>query len=175
MREGVAIVLAASRRQRFSETALNSRRGADMGAHAAFTDAVQALEPLALQQTADDLTLAERTYAEALAWRDALRARMRLEGDRPPALPASAQAAGCPVEIRPVAFAPPDRSDPGAVVWRVRLNEAGMVTDQRVAAAVPADLSTAAVADWSVERAPGASRTCSMAGAHFVSVGVAGG
>ena len=166
-REGVAIVMAASRRLEFADAALNTRRGADMGAHAAFTDAVQALEPLALQQTASDLTLAERTYAEALAWREALRARMRLEGDQLPALPASANTA-CAARIRPVAFAPRDRSEPGAVVYRVRLNAAGAVVDQRVAAAVPADLNGSAVADWRVERAAGGATTC------FVSLGVAG-
>ncbi|MBL8550290.1 MAG: hypothetical protein JNJ73_09915 [Hyphomonadaceae bacterium] len=177
-REGVAIVRAVSRGQAFADAALNSRRGADLAAHAAFTEAAQSLAPLALRQSAEGgLTLAESTYSEALAWREALRARMRLEGDRPPPLGDQSRidrgADACAVRVRPAAFMPPSRQAPGAVVFRLKLNDAGVIVEQRVAAAVPTNLARAAV-EWQVERSPGAASNCRMAGAVFVPVSVEG-
>src|SRR5262249_55581872 len=153
------------------------RRTADLAAHAALTDGVNLMRATALLNAgARQPTLAEQAFADALAWRAALRARMQSENDPVPADAEGAIGAApgaCPVRG---GAAPRLANDvrallPAGAAWRVRLGGGGQVLDGQLAAAVPADLRaplSAATPSWTFTRAPGAPQGCRLEGVRYI-------
>src|SRR5262249_13336811 len=127
------------------------------------------------------LTLAQRDYAQALAWRKLIDRRLELS-DRRAFTPPTPQATDddgpqtCRMRLttEPQLNLPAglDSSfDYGVVVVRMLLNEAGTVRDMRVAAALPQSLQgsvESVVTQWRTERAQNAARDCRMSPVIFV-------
>jgi TonB family protein len=154
-------------------------------AYAPFRDADEALaEAQALMApyayvAAEDggLTLGQRTYAHAIAWRTMGRAFLQSRGQRPlPALDINTQGAGA-ADARPVCQMtivaeerpnfPPGASSAfavGAAVVRFTVDEQGQTTDVDVAASVPERWFREAVErvapQWRLERDPASPADC---------------
>ncbi|MGQ0531971.1 MAG: energy transducer TonB [Caulobacteraceae bacterium] len=162
------------------------------GAYEALTEAVQLLLPLAMVDGGGEgLTLAQRTYSAALAWRTLLLARLRstnqqaaIAGAEPEAMRASGppRPPGPPAcEMRIIAEPEPDfppgargRELSGAVVVRVLLNEQGQIVDTRVGAALPGRWFQEAVErvalQWRVERLSDSPSHCRVERINFVTI-----
>jgi hypothetical protein len=148
-------------------------------ASAAFAEALDLLQPSAEAAGQGALTLAQRGYAEALAWDGALRAKMQSQGDDlPRADHRSATAAGrCSFRLvpEPAPNYPRDAllgSGFGAVVMRVRTDERGVIVDRQIAAAIPSGSFSDAVAavsgKWHVE--PGTAPGCRRDGTQYTPI-----
>ena len=155
-------------------------------AQAALVQAEEALFPLAMQPAADNrLTLAQRDYGLAHAWRTVINARLTSNQqtalpDPPINLRMRLPGTGplCPIHV----IAEPEaryaggaaqHGEFGAVVARLLINPDGTTRDAQVAAAVPDRFgaSVAAVAPrWRVEKAPEATDDCQMQPVVFYSI-----
>jgi hypothetical protein len=156
---------------------IDSASARDAGA--AFAEALDLLQPFSGAAGQGALTLAQRGYAEALAWEGALRAKMQSQGDDLPRAERAAAASGrCSVRLVPDPA--PDYpsgallgSGFGAVVMRVRTDGRGAIVDRQIAAAIPAGSfseAVAAVADeWRVEVLDAASG-CRLDGIQYTPI-----
>lgn len=158
-------------------------RAADQGdvyrqAQAALVQAEEAVFPLAMERPAETgLTVAQRTYATARAWRTVINAR--LTSNDQARLP-DPQVNGrvrvtdprpfCAIRVieEPQARYPggaAEHGEFGAVVTRMLINPDGSVRDSQVAAAVPDRFGApvrAVASRWRVEKTAGAVDDCQM-------------
>jgi hypothetical protein len=150
-------------------------------ASAAFAEALARLRPFADGSGETALTLAQRAYAQALAWEGALRAKLQAQGDSLPETNFSGATASERCAVRLVAEPAPDYprdallgSGFGAVVMRVRTDTRGEIVERQIAAAIPSGSfgeAVAAVADeWRVEVAPAAQPGCRRDGTHYTPI-----
>lgn len=155
-------------------------------AQAALVQAEEALFPLAMQPTADNgLTLAQRDYALARAWRTVINAR--LTSDHQTRLPdpqmnlrvrVTDPRPFCAIRVveEPQARYPGGSSEHGefgAVVARMLINPDGSTRDAQVAAAIPERFGVpvrAVAPRWRVERTPESPEDCQMAPVVFYAI-----
>lgn len=164
-----------------ADTAAQARRG--------LNEAVALLQPLAEIEAVDGrMTLAQSAYAQALAWRAVLRAKIRSDGvelpaDEPEAqgdgayeidLPASSPQARCHVRFnytRDYSLLFPDRAlsegQLAGMAVRFTVDETGQVTESLPVAVVGRDDFVRAVENswrhWRVERLESSPPNCRMA------------
>jgi hypothetical protein len=182
--EGAAIFMQATIDARRTGAALALGKAIDASAarkaSAAFTEALDLLQPSAESTDQHALTLAQRGYAEALAWDGAVRAKMQGQGeDWPRADRRSAADGRCPFRL--VADPAPDYphdallgSGFGAVVMRVQTDTRGAIVHSQVAAAIPtgsfSDAVEAVSGKWRVEAEPDAAPDCRRDGIQYTPI-----
>lgn len=158
----------------------------DTNAHGEFERAMALMLPLASRRAQNGaMTVAQGIYAQAYAWRSALRARMRARDFSLPrasgegfSLPARADVAPCQMDLtaEPMPRFPAEqllRYGVGSVVMRYVTGESGEILEQRVVAAVGNNdfiRAVEAVAPrWRVAPEPGQGQ-CSQAMVFFQAV-----
>jgi hypothetical protein len=182
--EAAAIIMGEVARGRRERMRLNNARDA----HRLLMEAQQALRPLADAQAANlELTLAQRAYAEAMAWRFGLRAKMRSDDQTLPAEtleeaqgdadfgvefgPRNLTLPRCLLRVRanPTPTFPSeelDRGAVGAVVMRLRVSATGEVVESRAVAYAGSEgfvEATERVAGrWTVTRRDDSAPNCRM-------------
>jgi hypothetical protein len=149
-------------------------------ASAAFAEALDLLQPSADSTDEHALTLAQRGYAEALAWDGALRAKMQSQGEDLPHADRRPAADGrCSLRLvpDPAPNYPHDAllgSGFGAVVMRVQTDARGAIVHSQVAAAIPtgsfSDAVEAVSGKWRVEVEPGAAPGCRRDGTQYTPI-----
>jgi hypothetical protein len=163
-------------------------------AYGMLTEAFWALRPLALEEAPSmELTVAQRAYAETMAWQAIVRAKLSSDGQRLPREYAEAQgdadgmselgAAGAAprcwtrLMARPLPEFPGDalnRGQLGAVVVRLRLDPTGHVTEHEVVAYAGRGGFTEAVervaSRWRVVRRDDSPANCRMPGSLLAPV-----
>lgn len=162
------------------------RREIAVDAHAAFHEAKRLVHSDAMiDVSSGEVTLPQQIYAQAMVWDSALMAKVVSDGQTEPREPDEAQGdadgateVGTPIDDRPrcmVRSTPPrirypqealSRSQVGAVVVRLRIDEAGTVVDREVVARAGAEAFTQAIdaaGDWRVARRDDSADGCRMA------------
>lgn len=154
----------------------SDQRGAYQRAQEALVAAEEALIPIAFQPSSEaGLTVAQRSYAVARAWRTVINARLTSNNqNRLPEpdvtaylrLPGSGPLCSMAVISEPMPRYPQsaaNRGEFGAVVTRILTDENGGIRDIRVAAAIPDRFQSPVervAPRWRVERAAGAPANC---------------
>ena len=148
-------------------------------ASAAFAESLDLLQPSAESADQDALTLAQRGYAEALAWDGAVRAKMQSQGEDLPRADRRSADGRCSFRLvpDPAPDYPHDAllgSGFGAVVMRVRTDARGAIVHRQVAAAIPtgsfSDAVEAVSGKWRVEVEPGAAPGCRRDGTQYTPI-----
>jgi hypothetical protein len=164
-------------------------------AYGMLTEAMVALQPLAdLDAPNLELTVAQNAYAEVMAWRLAVRVKLRADGVTVPLDPPEAQGdADGFAELGPIDLAQPRclyqvnhtprprfpeealaRGQIAGVVLRLRINQAGEIVDNRVVARIGDEAFSEEVervsSHWSVTRRDDSPANCRMAASLLVPV-----
>jgi hypothetical protein len=186
--EGAALILGATRAQyqeRAAPTDTHLHHNAQpeyRRADQALSEAEDLLGPIARRNAqAGGLTVAERAYANAMAWREFLDAFLT-STNQAQVVGGGAEQAGapstpdCPMSLiaQPMPTFPPGASSgfvSGAVVVRILVDDQGNIIDRRVAAAVPGlwfqSAVEAVLPQWRLQRDPVGPQTCRIQRAWY--------
>ena len=178
--EGVAIFLGGVDRK---HTGTEATPEAHAAFHA-FSDALRTFEPYAFpDQSGEVLTVGQDAYAQALAWRGALQAKLRSQEQALSPSPELAALLADELDPRYCRLSSPAEPRPeyprdvlteggvGAVVAHLSLDTEGNISKRHIAAAVPpgplGDAVAAVYEQWRFEQHPSSAPDCSLRSSNY--------